>query len=98
MGKAITPSGYYIINLNLEGKTSGVGFTPETDDEKILFDILNGYKINKPILLNLVTDATDIMGFAILEIGSQSLTIIGSSYSERLYITGTKLAFYEVEL
>ena len=53
MAKKYNPSGYQIINIDASQQTSGVAFTPETDDEKLLLSLMNS-EIVKPILLKLV--------------------------------------------
>lgn len=55
MAKKYTPSGYTIIEFDSTNRTSGTAFTPETEDEKILYKILVSIKDNnyaKPILLH----------------------------------------------
>lgn len=90
MGKKYIPSGYQIINLDLSDKTSGTPFDPETDDEKLLCDLLhNGVK--KPILLQI----SGLIGYPVVNgnalyltsgpVGSSSTTIIESDGSQLTY-------------
>lgn len=54
MSKKYIPSGYQIINLDLEVEQSGISElkTPETEDEKILHSLLSDAEnIKKPILI-----------------------------------------------
>lgn len=70
MVKKYQPSGYQIINLNLTGKTNGTPFDAETEDEKILLDILlkmSHQEIpTKPILINIVLSGYMFLGFPIM--------------------------------
>ena len=99
MAKKYSPSGYYIINLDLTGKTSGNSFDCETEDEKILYDVLvkvgNGEK-DKPVLLYLLTDNITMVGFGVT--GGGEITLQDLSYSEILSIDGVKLNWQEIEL
>ena len=97
MAKKYQPSGYYIINLDLSDKTSGTPFTPETDDEKLLFNILSNAIINKPILLKLVTqNMGTYVGFP-LYIGG-ALKVLDDAILETIYNDGSKLQWDETEL
>lgn len=96
MGKKYVPSGYQIININVENKTSGQGFAPETDDEKLLLELLeNGVK--KPILINLVTSvAGEFFGFA--TIYGSNLNILTITYHEVIYAQDGLLYWEETEI
>ena len=68
MAKKYVPSGYQIIEIDLTNRTSGTGFTPETQDEKVLYDLLvSNDKIRKPILIHILNSGADITTFCILE-------------------------------
>ena len=100
MSKKYVPSGYQIINLDVSDKTSGIPFTPETEDEKILHEILSSGKLSKPILLHIITGAPyEITGFAVKTDNSISLTFgnVGSSITEELSISSDKLVWIEYE-
>lgn len=96
MSKKYVPSGYQIINLDLSDKTSGTPFTPETEDEKLLHEILSSIKLSKPILIHIITNAVDMCGFALLNDGS--LYIGDNNYSELISYSGEELIWSETEL
>ena len=96
MSKKYVPSGYQIININVENKTSGNAFYPETDDEKLLEQLLvNGCK--KPILLRLVTLVMgEFLCFPVMLGGSLKITWNGGH--EEIYADGSgKITWEEVE-
>lgn len=66
MAKKYIPSGYQIINLNVT-IDGGVITVKESEDEKILKDLLFVSIITKPILLNIVDETNDYKscGFAV---------------------------------
>lgn len=67
MAKKYSPSGYQIINLDLSDKTKNVAFTPETDDEKLLYELINK-RSDKIILLKVNDfDSTLHVGFCVME-------------------------------
>ena len=100
MGKKYTPSGYQIINIDVTDKTSGTAFTPETEDEKILHEILSSGEIKKPILLRLFgISNTVIVGFPVITDGSMTLTVgaVGSSLTEEISRSSEKIVWRESE-
>lgn len=97
MSKKYVPSGYQIINIDVSDKTSGTAFTPETEDEKLLFELLSG-NVKKPILLKIITTNVEFMGFALWENGAEILSIADTSYVESIVISGTKLLWSETSL
>ena len=100
MAKKYVPSGYQIINLDLTGKTSGTPFTPETEDEKLLHQILSSGKIEKPILIHLITSGYEFHSFGLV-VSKNELQIIsgavGSLVSESIYPSADKLVWTETE-
>ena len=99
MAKKYVPSGYQIINLNVEDKSSGVAFTPETDDEKLLLKILESRECKKPILLHIKTSSYDLTGIAVFDTSTISLLSgnIGTLVSEFISETSGKLQWTETE-
>lgn len=99
MAKKLTPSGYQIINIDVNGRTSGVGFTPETDDEKILYEIIQSGKMTKPILLHLYTPNYNIICFPVFDVMTARLSIIfnatDSLVGEYIDIGSNKLVWNE---
>ena len=64
MSKKYVPSGYQIISIDCSDKTSGTGFVPVTEDEKLLHQLLSGMGsqnivIKKPILLDVIDTNTN---------------------------------------
>lgn len=82
MAKKYQPSGYYIINIDASDKSSGTPFTPETEDEKLLHNLLWNISQDKVILLK-VLDMNDYhwCGFPTLFNTSATLShgAVGSS-------------------
>ena len=66
MAKKYQPSGYQIINLDYPDIESGTTLikTPETEDEKILEEILSSEKIKKPVLITINCSGTLFSEFA----------------------------------
>ena len=96
--KKYVPSGYQIINIDTTDKTSGTGFTPETDDEKILYEILSSGKLEpKPILLKIKTSVVSLCGYGVI-VDDTNLNLSTNSYAEDFSISGTKLVWTETEL
>ena len=95
MAKKYNPSGYQIINLDLTGKTSGTAFTPETEDEKLLYNILVNKKCNKPILLQILWGVTllELCGFGIYYDQELSITVgeVGGSVTHTFSLSSDKL-------
>lgn len=100
MSKKYVPSGYQIISLDVTDKTSGTAFTPETEDEKILHQILSSGKIEKPILLHIITGGYEFYSFGLV-LSTNELQIIGGSanalISESIYPSADKLIWVETE-
>lgn len=101
MAKKYVPSGYQIISIDVSDKTSGTPFTPETEDEKLLHEILSSGEIKKPILLNVVCDLGTLSGFGtqfnINDISLFTFTSLGqntrislSSVEDKLVYSGTQ--------
>lgn len=100
MGKKYTPSGYQIISIDVSAKTSGTAFTPETEDEKLLHEILSSGEIKKPILLKLFGIAdTVLVGFPFIIENKLSLTYgaVGTSVTEEIGVSTTKLLWTETK-
>jgi len=99
MAKKYAPSGYQIINIDLSAKTSGTAFLPETEDEKLLHEILSSGELKKPILLDITTENYHLSGVATW--GGGAITLIdghvGSSVSERITYASDKLLWTENE-
>lgn len=78
MAKKYTPSGYQIITIDIADKTSGTDFTPVTEDEKILLNIIDsGTKdiLQKPILLNVLNSGDIVIsGYATMKSGGVSVS------------------------
>lgn len=99
MVKKYIPSGYQIINLEYPNIVSGTPIEkyPETEDEKILFDILVAQsKYTKPILINCKCANVSFSQFAvrigdIIILGDSSNVISSSvqiSYNDgKMYIS-----------
>lgn len=97
MSKKYAPSGYQIINLDFSDKTSNVGFVPETEDEKLVMDILKNEHYNKPILISLKTpQITHATGFALLIDGG--IKIQTDSMVEDISVSGDKIIWVETEI
>lgn len=96
--KKYVPSGYQIINIDLTGKTSGTPFTPETEDEKLLHEILSSGELKKPILLDITTSSYHVVGFVVYY-GDISITFgaVGSSVTEEISLDDDKLQWVETE-
>lgn len=78
MGKKYVPSGYQIIEIDVTGKTNGqTKWSPSTEDEKILFDLLSKPLITKPILIHLIDRYNNVVCVPILSVGS--LFVVTSS-------------------
>ena len=78
MGKKYVPSGYQIINIDFTSSDSEITVIPSemTEDEKVLYDILNrGLTETKPILLSIRERRmnTRLIGFGVLEDGAINL-------------------------
>ena len=84
MGKSYKPSGYQIISIDVTDKTSGDTFAPETEDEKILFEILKEQKRNKPVLLSVKNSTSESLGFVLL--GGQKAELVYSDSTIRFSI------------
>ena len=100
MGKKYTPSGYQIISIDVSDQTSGTAFTPETEDEKLLHEILSSGEIKKPILLRLFGITDDVLvGFPLIVDNKLTITygVVGSSVTEEIGISSTKLLWTETE-
>ena len=101
MAKKYQPSGYQIINLDLTDKTSGTPFTPETEDEKLLYEILSSGKITKPILLDIKTSGYHFSGFCCNDYASHQICLsfgpVGSSVTESIVGSTNKLIWQEDE-
>lgn len=98
MAKKYQPSGYQIINLDLSGKTSGTGFAPETEDEKLLYSILRDTNNVKPILLHVLTTyGYEYVGFGIKAIDSGELFIYGISSTLKITASSNQLTPEEIE-
>lgn len=98
MAKKYVPSGYQIITIDMTNKTSGTAFTPETEDEKILHEILSSGEISKPILLSLVGVTDDrCFGFGVVHGGT--IYLINTVYTEVISTSGVnQLLWDETEL
>ena len=97
MSKKYSPSGYQIIHLDCVGRTSSTPFTPETEDEKLLLQILKEplMKDRKPILIKCIDTSGDVwMAFANYYSGSLTLTsgYVGGSSQLIISYTSTQLA------
>lgn len=98
MGKKYTPSGYQIINIDVSARTSGIPFTPETEDEKLLHEILSSGEIKKPILLNVITSLYGtITAFPIITDNSSLLRVAFAGYQLSISVDGDDLSVAEVE-
>ena len=65
MGKAITPSGYYIISIDSSHVDDDGYLLEETEDEKVLYELCRTGKIlNKPLLLSIKNNTLIISSFA----------------------------------
>lgn len=108
MGKKYIPNGYQIIDLDLTVSewSSEESFTVNSDDAKILYDILTNYDLKKPILLHLSVYSEDddetkeIMQMACLEpgiitFGNQSTGIIG--YIRRTNTLNTLVIYVTIQ-
>ena len=96
MAKKYVPSGYQIININASDKTSGTPFDVETDDEKVLFDLLSK-EITKPILLYCVdTEEQEWIGIPVIFSGALCLShgITGSTRQLVIEKYGQQLVVY----
>ena len=94
MSKKYVPNGYQIISIDASGQTSGVGFTPETEDEKLLYQILTSGEIKKPILLHIIDMGDQVWcGFPTIIDGFLSLTsgTIGESQQLNISVDSTTL-------
>ena len=100
MAKKYIPSGYQIISIDVSDKTNGTPFTPETEDEKLLYEILSSDKIKKPILLDFKTSGYHFIGFPNIEIGSKQLILtygpVGSTVTEIMSASSDTLEWEEV--
>ena len=96
MAKKYVPSGYQIINIDCSDKTSETPFDPITEDEKLLFKIINDKKFDKPILLNVI-DSSGILwtGFGVIHDVSIILSLGQSLIS--FYISSGQLVYYLYE-
>lgn len=95
--KKYVPSGYQIIVVNVTGKTSGSTFAPQTEDEKILFEILQNQKCNKPILLTIVDSDSKYTGFVALGGNKAELVFSDSTLSFSIGYDGTNFSLkYDV--
>ena len=101
MAKKYIPSGYQIISIDVSDKSSGTGFTPETEDEKILYEILSSSKFTKPILLDIDTGAYHYIGFAIIDSDNDKICLrfgeLGTSVSETITHGVNTLIWEEIE-
>lgn len=99
MSKKYVPSGYQIISIDVSDKTSGTPFSPETEDEKLLYEILLSDEIKKPILLDIKSSGYHLVGFANIDIRSTQVCItygaVGSSISETITANSNKLTWVE---
>lgn len=96
MGKKYVPSGYQIIYLDFQGKTSGQSFDPETEDEKVLFSVLLNENA-KPIYLTINTDLLGKGSGFVIKNGSQ-IWLNLNDYLETVYVSGNQLLWKETEL
>ena len=100
MGKKLSPSGYVIINLDVSELGNEDSFTPTTDDEILLHEILSSHK-TVPILARIKTSGGyELCGMAVLDSGSGiSLYsgIEGSSFSVSITLSDDKLVLNFVE-
>lgn len=101
MSKKYVPSGYQIINIDVSDKTSGTPFTPETEDEKLLYSILKSGENKKPILLQIKTSGYLMSGFVVIDILAETISLvngdIGGMVSETITTSTTQLVWTEVE-
>ncbi len=96
MSKKYVPSGYQIIVLDLSDKTSGTAFTPETEDEKILYEILRASKTSKPILLEINTPNIALSGFCVME-DDVTIYLSTPNFTESITFSDDKLLWTETE-
>lgn len=78
MSKKYVPSGYQILNLSVVGLTkndNGEYELPESDDVKVLTEILTSKKITKPILLSIETSMFTISGLCTCALTNDTLVI-----------------------
>ena len=102
MAKKYQPSGYQIIVLDMNNQVSATPFTPQTEDEKILYDLLIDEKNNKPILLDIKTPSPyHFIGFATKETDSHMITLhygsVGGLITETILASSNKLTWTENE-
>ena len=99
MGKKYSPSGYTIITIDVKDKTSGTPFTPETDDEKLLYNLLINPSIRKPILLTVLNapEGNYFTGFGTIVEYAITITdgFVGTTISERFSASANKLTWTE---
>ena len=98
--KKYVPNGYQIINLDLTGKTSGTSFAPETEDEKLLHDLLIRYGNDenvKPVLLSITTEQLGTLVAFVIYVGG-ALKVMDDSMLEIITNDDDKLLWTETEL
>lgn len=99
MSKKYSPSGYQIIHLDCVGRTSSTPFTPETEDEKLLLQILKEplMKDRKPILLYLATSYDEFLGICVF-VGNTLQLMNGSCRETIGYDAQDRLIWAEEEI
>ena len=96
--KKYAPSGYVIINIDATGVTTGGTITNETEDVKVLKEILQKNDENsKPILLTVKTNLNLLSGFAVRNGNAICLNYgLSASTSLILYNNTIQIEYQEV--
>lgn len=103
MAKKYQPSGYQIIVIDVSDKINQTPFTPETDDEKLLHNLLqkSSSKDIKPILLSIKgTSNGNVMGFTSINDSNTCFLYtekIGSLACYSFYLDSDKLVYEYTE-
>lgn len=84
MSKKYTPSGYQIINIDFDRLDEDSYLPKETEDEKILFQILKTGIVQKPILLHEKT--TQTTGFPVISEHLLSIQSLLSDFASNVTI------------
>ena len=106
MSKKYVPSGYQIIELKETVSKSGVALSkiPETEDEKILYEILHTSDYSKPLLINaeIHNEDTDntlrLLQFAVIIDDVMFLGDLGESNQSSLTVQAINDGTLNIEL